>query len=125
MKTANKIILSSLLLVATVGLFSFSNGNDELRYIGMLNNNPVFELKLNNPNEEVFTITITDQYSNVLYKQQVKGSVFNKKFLLNTDEIGNESLRFIITGKKTNVSKVYEVSNESYSVQTPVINQLK
>jgi hypothetical protein len=125
MKTANKIILSSLLLVATVGLFSFSDGNDELRYIGMLNNNPVFELKLNNPNEEVFTITIADQYSNVLYKQQVKGSVFNKKFLLNTDEIGNESLRFIITGKKTNVSKVYEVSNESYSVQTPVINQLK
>lgn len=125
MKTANKIILSALLVAASVGLFSFSDGNDELKYIGTLNNNPVFELKLNNPNEEAFTITVADQYSNVLYKQQVKGSVYSKKFLLNADEIGNEALRFIITGKKTNVSKVYEVSNETYSVQTPVISKLK
>ena len=128
----NKILAFAFL--ATVGLSTATPAiaNDdkskvktELRFLGNINNQPVFELTLDNTSEAEFTVIIRDEYSNVLYRHNSKTSSFSKKFLLNTDELGDDGLRFeIITGKNQK-PVVYEVNRNSRVLQEVTVNKIQ
>lgn len=85
----------------------------ELKYAGIYKNQPLIQLNFSgNKDENVFSISITDQAGIVLYLNDVKGENFSKQFLLNTDELGDAVLRFEITGKKSGTKAVYQVSRQ-------------
>ena len=82
-----------------------------LSYVGNLKDQPIFLLSVNgNKEQDEFTITIKDDLGNRLYSEKIKAEIFSKKFLLNTDEIGDETLRFEITSNKTGKTVLYEVN---------------
>ena len=98
----------------------------ELKYVGNIKNQPLFQLSFaGSPEQNEFIIHVTDQYGTALYKENIKGETFSKKFLLNTDEIGDELVRFEITCKKSGKSVTYEVNRQTRFLQDMVINQLK
>ena len=100
------------------------NVKTELKFVGNVNDQPVFHLQLNNTLQEEFTIVIRDLYSNVLYRYTSKNGNFDKKFLLNTDEIGDDPLRFEITiGKEKPV--VYEINRNSRTIEEVVVNKVQ
>ena len=101
-----------------------SNVRTELKFVGHIDNQPVFQLKLDNATAQEFTVVIRDQYNNVLYRFSSNDGNFNKKFLLNTDEIGDDMLRFEITTGK-NKPVVYEVNRNSRLVQEVVVNKVQ
>ena len=69
----------------------------EMKFAGMIKNQPMFQLNFaGNSLQDEFTISITDEYGNSLYRENIKGENFTKKFLLNTDEIADNTLRFEI-----------------------------
>ncbi|MGB3088335.1 MAG: hypothetical protein WBB20_00095, partial [Chitinophagaceae bacterium] len=72
-----------------------------------------------------FTISITDEYGNSLYREKIKGEVFSKKFLLNTDEIEDNTLRFEIFCNSTKKSVVYEINPQSRYVQNLTFTEVK
>jgi len=98
----------------------------ELKYVGTIQNQPLFQLNFaGNAAQNEFLINVTDVYGNSLYKENIKGEVFSKKFLLNTEEIGDETIRFEISCKKSGKSVTYEVNRQTRLLQDMVINQLR
>jgi hypothetical protein len=94
----------------------------ELKYIGNFNNKPVFELKINKAVEGgQYLVNIRDEDGNSLYRETLTAS---KKFMLNTDEIGNDVLRFEITGKADNSKLVYTVNQNSRFIDEVSVTKL-
>ncbi len=83
----------------------------ELKYAGSFKNQPLIQLNFTGTSEDrAFSISITDETGFELYNGDVKGHIFSKQFLLNTDDLGDAVLQFVITGKKTGNKAVYKVS---------------
>lgn len=98
----------------------------ELKYVGNIQNQPLFQLNFSgNPGQNEFLISVTDQYGTALYKENIKGEIFSKKFLLNTDEIGDDLIRFEITCKKSGKAVTYEINRQTRLLQDMVITQLR
>jgi hypothetical protein len=95
----------------------------ELKYVGQLNDQPLFELAFANEEENEYTVVIRDEFGTVLYKDVVKGATFSKKFLLNTEELGNVSLKFEVIGKKTDKTATFEVNRSSRTIENHVISK--
>lgn len=94
----------------------------ELKYIGMIKNNPVFQLNFSaKAADEPFTIEIKDEYGVSLYRENIIGQYFSKKFMLNSEEIGDVVLRFEITRKNTGQITWFEVSPSNRFVQNWVL----
>ena len=117
--------------IATAPVAIANNSNPalpvELKFLGNnVKNQPVFQLNFfGNAEENDFTITIRDDYGNSLFSENIKGEVFSKKFLLNTEEIGDEAVRFEITGRKSQKTIVFEVNHQSHLQEEMVVRKLK
>lgn len=97
----------------------------EIKYVGSHKNQPVLELNFNNADEIEYSIEVVDEYNVLLYKDVVKANVGTRRFLLNTEELGNVGLRFEITGKKSNKTTVYEINRNARVVEDLVVNKVK
>ncbi|WP_276501279.1 hypothetical protein [Terrimonas pollutisoli] len=123
--------------IATVLSFGFTSpakANDEkknekktipveLKYLGNIENKPVFQLTLSSADENEFTIVVRDEYNTVLYRDNLSGNT-SKKFLLNTEELTGVGVQFEITGKKSFKTVTYEVNKSSRLVEDVVVNKL-
>jgi hypothetical protein len=129
MKKAMKNSRFVAIVLATVLSFGFvqatlANGNKvitmdpvELKFIGNINEQPVFQLNLNNVNDEDFVITVRDASNTILYTEKVKGKEISRKYRFNTDEVDMSGLSFQVTSRTTNKTAVYKVVNKTSFVQ--------
>lgn len=98
----------------------------EMKFAGFINNQPLFQLNFSgNAQQDEFTITINDDYGNSLYRENIKGENFMMKFLLNTDEIEDDTLLFNVYSKKTKQSVTYAVNRNSRFVEDVAISKVK
>jgi hypothetical protein len=98
----------------------------ELRYAGMVNNDPLFILEVTGNNEhDDFIIRISDKQGNNLYRESIKAEHFSKKFLLNTEELGDETLLFEIISRKSNKTVTYEVSSKGRFVNETTVSMVR
>ena len=98
----------------------------ELKLIGSIKNQPLFQLNFTgNAEENEFTIIIRDDLGNALYRENIKGEIFSKKFLVNTEEMGDAAITFEIISRKTHKNAVYQVNNNRHLVEETVINKIK
>ncbi len=95
----------------------------ELKFVGNIESQPVFQLSFDNAVESDYTIVVRDEYNNVLYRDNVKGGKMTKKFMLNTEELGDVAIQFEIIGKKTEKTVIYEVNKKSRLVEDLVISK--
>jgi hypothetical protein len=129
----NRIIVIAFFTVFSIATGPAAMANDssrilpvELKYVGSINNQPLVQLTFaGNAEENEFTIIIRDEDGNSLYKETIKGENFYKKFLLNKDEIGEGTLRFEITGKRSDKTVVFEVNRESRYVNEMAVSKMK
>lgn len=97
----------------------------ELKLIGSINDQPLFQLSYAGTTvQDDFTIIIRDEDGNSLYRENIKGESFTKKFLLNRDEVGSGTLRFEITSKKNSKTVVYEVNRNTRQFEVLVISKM-
>ncbi len=125
-------IAIALVTMVTFAVAPAANATDdkntstvELRFLGNFRNQPVFELNITSPGaEKEFVINIRDIYGNSLYREVISSAVTSKKFLLNTEEIEDDKIRFEITGRKSNKTVVYEVNQNSRYVEETFITKV-
>jgi hypothetical protein len=87
----------------------------ELKFIRWIKDQPLFQLRFaGNAEHDEFAIIIRDEFSNVLYSENIKAENFTKSFLLNVDEVGDDELQLEIISKKSNKSVVYEISRHRF-----------
>ena len=120
------LVLSLAVAVATPALAN--NGENpsgvQLKFIGNLKNQPVFQLSFASAVESEYTVTVRDHENNILYKDVVKPNS-NNKFLLHTEELGEQPVTFEIGGKKAEKSVVFEVNKNSRTIQDVVVSQVR
>jgi len=126
-----RILAIALATIFSVAFLSPAFAIDEkktipvaLKFIGNIENQPVFELAFTNADESEYTVVVRDEYNTVLYRDNVKGNV-TKKFMLNIEDLGNTGVQFEITGKKTDKTVIYEVNKQSRFIEDVVINKMK
>lgn len=94
----------------------------EMKFLGLVSEQPLFQLSFfGSALQNEFTITIADQSGNTLYNEKIKGENFTKKFLLNTEELGDNTLVFVVFCNKTKKSVVYEVNRNTRRYQDVAI----
>ena len=80
----------------------------EIRYLGFVNKNPVFEITTNNPQADNFFITIRDEAGTVLFSEKLSGKSLSRKYRIDTEEeIGKGGLRFEVRSVNSKKTAVY------------------
>ena len=97
----------------------------DFRYIGSKENQPVFMLNLVNAGDDEYTISFRDKNGNVLYSDRIKGGNVTKRFMLNTDEIGNSELSVEIKSKKNNQVQLYKIGTTQSIITETTVNKIK
>jgi len=126
-------ILAITLIAFTLSFSTVTLANEEgpkktvseLKYVGKLENQPVFQLDLNNTEEEEFSVTFRDEYGNILFSEKFTGVNITKKFLLNNDELSDAHLNVVVRARKRNTTDVYTINRNTSYVEETVVNKIK
>lgn len=118
-----RIVVIAFFTVFSTGVIPLKAGESdlvpaELRFIRWVKDQPIFQFDFRgNVQNDEFAIMIRDEFNNILYKENIKGELFTKSFLLNTDEVADHTLYFEIRSKKSHQSKVFPVNRYTFSEQ--------
>lgn len=124
----------ALFVVLTVAFATPSFANEEkdkknpgveLKFIGNYENQPVFQLNLVSAVEDEFTIVLRDKEGNVLYSDRVKGTNITRKFLLSTEEIGDNLVTVEVKSRKNQKPEVYTINRKQNLVEETLVTKLK
>ena len=132
----NRLIALAFFTVFSVAAIPDASGNDsnhvnhavpvEMKFMGKINDQPLFMLIFTgNPSQNNFNITIRDEFDEVLYRENILGEHFSKKFLLNTDELGDVTLLFEINCRKTKRKVIYRVNRTTKLMEDVAISELR
>jgi hypothetical protein len=64
-----------------------------LKYIGLVQNQPMFQLDLNSVEETDFYVSIKDQYGQVFFSEKIKAKNFTRNFRLDTESLDDSVLK--------------------------------
>ena len=95
-----------------------------IKYIGSVENQPVFQIEFDNQNEETLNLSIKDEEGNLLYTERTKEKKFLKKFQYLTAEIDQVKLTFTESNEKERQAQSYEVNTRMRYVQDVVVTRL-
>ena len=132
----NRLILIAFFTVFTTAASSVAFANDssnaakqvpvELKFIGNIKDQSLLQLNFTgSPEENEFNVVIRDESGNSLFRELIRGEVFSKKFLLNSEIFGEESVRFEVTGTKSKKKVVFEVNRTMNYVEDIMVSILK
>lgn len=137
MKTAiktTKMITMGLFTFCAMGLTNATFAGTttgtpaELKFIGKVENRPVFELSLNNVESDEYIINIKDADYNTLYSEKVKGANLSRKYQLDINESDLSSygfgVRVEVTSVKTHKTEVYKISSQTKTTSDIIVAQL-
>ena len=93
----------------------------ELKLITHIDEQPVFQLSLNNTQNEKFFVVVKDEFGTVVYKETVSGVNIKRKYQLNTEELGTVGLTFEIVGNSSTKPLVFSVQNSSHITEETLI----
>lgn len=85
----------------------------ELKLITTIDAQPVFQLSLNNTQNEKFVVVVKDEFGTVVYEETVSGVNIKRNYQLNTEELGTVGLTFQIVGMSNTKPVVFSVQNSS------------
>ena len=135
-KVMNKnkaIIIAIMALIST----SFSNPLSamdkktdppgvEIKYLGFLDKNPVFEIIFNNGQVDNYFITIRDEAGTTLHSEKISGKSISRRYRINTEEVIPEGgLRFEIRVGSTNKTEVYVAGITESVTREMAVNKIQ
>lgn len=92
----------------------------ELKIAGQVNNQPIFQLDLNNDLNKRFVIVIKDEFGTILHEEYVSGANISRRFRF-TDDLEEINLRFEIRDVKNSKTVVFDVKNSKKTVSETAI----
>jgi len=116
-------IASTSNVMANEGTKSSKSGI-ELKFIGNTDNQPVFQLSVNNTEEDEYVVTFRDEQNNVLYAGKLKGINITKNFQLATEDGGDNTMSVEVKSRKTNKSETYKINRTHSFTEEIVVNKL-
>ena len=131
---STRMIAMGIFALCTIGLSNstFANAKTgspaELKYVGKINDQPVFQLSLNNDESGMYFINVKDENNNILYSEKVTGANLTRNYRLDVDDEDLHSLGFGVTfeveSAKTHKKEVYKVSTQTKVTENIVVAKL-
>ena len=121
------IALFAVLSVAT----TFANDGSkatksgiELKFIGNVESQPVFQLNVNNTEDDEYFVTFRDEQNNVLYSGKLKGTNITKNFQLSNEDGIENTMSVEVKSRKSNKSEVYKINRTRSFTEEIVVNKI-
>ena len=140
MKTAIRnfgTVFTMLFIALSISFFTLANdttgnGNNkdsndkvELRFIGNIQDHPVYQVSLNGSEQEEYVISFRETDGTVVYTDVVKGN-FSQRYMLRSGDAGGEkTLRMEIKAKSSGKTRVYLIKKTENVVEENVIVQVQ
>jgi hypothetical protein len=131
-KISTRLLAFALIASFTVAFASPALANEdkktvpvELKFIGNVKDNPLFHLVFNGTEETEYTIVVRDEYGNALYRENIKGTSFIKKFVLKTEDLDDSKLKFEVSSKSYEKPVVFEINTQYSYTENIVVNKVK
>ena len=130
MKTTFKHSAFMMALFAALSFATVTKANDEktqdgksaveFKYVGKMENQPVFQLKLNSPQLDEYTVRFRDNYGYVFYSAVARNNT-SQRFVLNVDELEGNTIVVEITSKKTKKSETFTIQRNQRVIDETVV----
>ena len=129
MKTTVKNTVIGLFTFVAIITVNFANATTteevtpaaELKLITHIDAQPVFQLSLNNKQNEKFSVVVKDEFGTVVYQETLSGVNIKRKYQLNTEELGTVGLTFEIVGMNDTKPVVFSIQNSSRITEETLI----
>jgi hypothetical protein len=121
------VALAFTLAFSTSTMANDGEKNDhksELKFIGNMENQPVFELNLGNIEEDEYTVIFRDENGNIIYNDKFKGANVTKKFLLKSED-SDSVVNVVVKSKNRNTTEIYSINRSHSYVEETVINKVR
>ena len=130
MKTTFKHSAFLLALFAALSFATVTKANDEksqdgrpaveFKYVGKMENQPVFQLKLNSAQLDEYTVRFRDNYGYVFYSAVAKNNT-SQRYVLNIDDLEGNTIVVEVTSKKTKKSETFTIQRNQRLIDETVV----
>lgn len=130
----NKAIMVALMAMIGTSLVNPVSAMDkksdppgvEIKYLGFVDRNPVFEISTNNAETDNFVVTIRDKTGSILYSERLSGKNLSRKYRIDTEEeITNGGLRFEVRSVNSKKTEVYVVGVNENITREIAVNKIQ
>jgi hypothetical protein len=122
-----------IVLMAALSISSVTRANDEkkdtnapkieFKYVGKVENQPLFQLSVNNADGDEYTIRFRDNFGYVFYSTSAKSN-FNQRFIVNTDEMNGNTVVVEVVSKKTKKTQTFTIDRRQSFVDETVVAKI-
>ncbi len=130
MKTTFKHSAFVMALFAALSFASVTKANDgktqdgttpvEFKYVGKVENQPVFQLKLNSAELDEYVVRFRDNYGYVFYSAVAKNNT-SQRFVVNVDELEGNTIVVEVTSKKTKKSETFTIQRNQRMIDETIV----
>ena len=92
-----------------------------IKYLGFVEDKLLFNVDIDNRNEERCWISIQDETGEVLYRQDFKDARFAKTFGVKKEELEGKNLVFVLMRGKVKQEQVFQVSTNTRVIQDVIV----
>lgn len=129
--------ISKLAVVIAVAILSITNVNAtgkennkketpvEVKFLGNLNEQPVFQIQFDNAAAEEILFVMRDAEGTVIYSEKFSGKRFSKKFQFEKADLSDLNVQLELVSKKSNETQAYTISKSTRTVDEVVVSRLK
>ena len=98
----------------------------QVKYLGIQQRNPVFEIVLNNHETDNYFVTIRDESGQILYGEKLTGKNISRKYRIDTeDEIAAGTLVFEVRSVNTKKTDIYTVGVTENVTRDIAVNKIQ
>ena len=95
----------------------------DIKYLGKINQQPVFQVNVENATEDVIYLTLKDDDGNVMYSEKFRDKKVTRKFQLSSDLINSPRVVVSISSKNSKAQS-FEISNVSKMIEDVVVTKV-
>ncbi|MCU0381691.1 MAG: hypothetical protein MUE58_10930 [Chitinophagaceae bacterium] len=91
---------AGLMIVAATATTAFAGDNGPItpvKLIGYKDNQPVYRLTLDNPENDKVTVVIKDEFGVILHEEVMYGKTISRNYLINTLTIDASNIQFEVS----------------------------
>ena len=111
------VVMATVLMSSTVLATEKPTPNTptavEVRYVGLFENKPVFELNLERNSTEKITIVVKNEFDDILFAETITSGSYRKKLCIDGTGYENIQLKVSVTNGKNTSSKTYQFKDNS------------
>ena len=96
----------------------------EIKYIGSVNQNPVFQIDFENPEGEEVYLSLKDENGVLIYSDVVKDKKYSRKLQLNTGDINDLKMVLSLRSKKGVETQTFQINKNVRVIENVEVARL-